>query len=172
MGNNERRKAEIGLGLAAAGGEEQQVRDLSVCVLAIGKPGDVEKNERKLEWPPFRYRLCRRIACGACIAAPRGGGHCEVHEPECVSGNLVARQDINALEDALARGLHFCGESLRGLTPPRRQAADLLVFRSNPRRIENRQSREGIAKTCAVSARAFSKSLHAKYHTRFQVNVF
>ena len=40
MGDHERRKAEIGLGLAAAGREEQQVSDLAICVLAVGKSGD------------------------------------------------------------------------------------------------------------------------------------
>ena len=120
MGDHERRKAEIGLGLAAAGWEEQQVSNLAICMLAIGKSGDVEQDERELERPPFRCRLRGWIASSARIAASRGRGNCEIHEPECISRNLVAGQDLNAVEDTLACRLHVSDESLRGLAPPHR----------------------------------------------------
>ena len=120
MGDHERRKAEIGLGLAAAGREEQQVRNLAICMLAIGKSGDIEQDERELERPPFGCRLRGWIASSARIAAPRSRGNCEIHEPECVSRNLVAGQDLDAFDDTLACRLHVSDESLCGFAPPRR----------------------------------------------------
>ena len=59
MGDREGREAEIGLGLAAAGREEQQVGDLAIGMLAIGKSGEVEQDERELERPPFAVPAAR-----------------------------------------------------------------------------------------------------------------
>ncbi len=72
MGDHERRKAEIGLGLAAAGREEQQVSNLAIGMLAIGKASDIEQNERELERSPFGCRQRGRVASRARISPPRG----------------------------------------------------------------------------------------------------
>ena len=50
-------EAEIGLGLAAAGREEQQVDDLAVRMRRIGQAGEVEQDEGELERPPDRRLL-------------------------------------------------------------------------------------------------------------------
>ena len=48
MGDDEGGETEIGLGLAAAGREEQQIGDLAVGVLAIGKPAMLRR--MKASW--------------------------------------------------------------------------------------------------------------------------
>ncbi len=82
MRDHERREAEIGLGLAAAGREEQQVGSLAVGMRAIEKAGHIEQDEGELERPPFGCRLRVRIAGGARDAASRRHGDGEIHEAE------------------------------------------------------------------------------------------
>ena len=96
MGDHERRKAEIGLGLAAAGWEEQQVGGLAVDMRAIDEAGEIEQDEGELERPPLRFRQCLRIASGARIAAPRGHGDGEIHEAEGRPRSGVPGQDVDA----------------------------------------------------------------------------
>ena len=47
-------RPEIGLGLAAAGREEQQVSNLAIGVRSIDQAGEVEQDEGELERPPLR----------------------------------------------------------------------------------------------------------------------
>ena len=56
MRDHERREAEIGLGLAAAGREEQEIGGLAVDMRAIDQAGQIEQHEGKLERPPLRLR--------------------------------------------------------------------------------------------------------------------
>ena len=54
MDQREGRQAEVGLGLAAAGREEEQVDNLAVVVVRIDDPGQVHQDEGKLERSPGR----------------------------------------------------------------------------------------------------------------------
>jgi hypothetical protein len=51
--DREGRQAEVGLRLAAAGGEEEQVHHVAVRVWAIGERAQVHQQERELERPPL-----------------------------------------------------------------------------------------------------------------------
>src|SRR5262245_59175402 len=107
MRNRERSKTEIGLGLAAARREEQQLGNLTIAMFAIGKPRDVEKNECELEWPPLGCWLGRGVAGRSGIAAASCHRDGEVHEAERSPGSLILRENIDPLDDPLTRFLHF-----------------------------------------------------------------
>ena len=71
MRDREGGEAEIGFGLAAAGGEEQEVHDLAIRVLLFDEAGKVEEDEGKLEGPPCgRVHLLGR-ACSSIAASRR-----------------------------------------------------------------------------------------------------
>src|SRR5262249_21667309 len=91
-------EAEISLGLAAAGREEQEIGNFGIGVLAIGKTSDVEQDEGELERPPCRRRLCRGIAGCAGVAATRCPCDGQIHVAESTAGNVIARQELNAIE--------------------------------------------------------------------------
>ena len=120
VGDDEGGEAEIGLGLAAARREEQQVGDLAVRVGSVGQAGEVEQDEGELERSPFRRRLCVRIAARARIAVPRRIRHREIHETEGSPRDVVAGQDVDSFDHPLARALHFGDEPLRRLAPAHR----------------------------------------------------
>ena len=154
-------ETEIGLGLAAAGREEQQVGNLAVGMLAIGKPGNVEKDEGELERPPFRRGLRRRISGRAGIAPPRSHGDGEVHVAEGAARDVVAGHEIDAFEDAPARDLHLGNEALGGLAAPRRQGGRASCAR--PRSIgrtapADRQARRPTSRRL-LAARSASASM-------------
>ena len=52
--HRERREAQVRLGLAAAGREEEQVHRLAVWVARVGEAGQVEQDEGELEGAPAR----------------------------------------------------------------------------------------------------------------------
>ena len=133
MGDDEGREAEIGLGLAAAGREEQQIGGLAVGMLAIGKPGEIEQDEGELERPPFRRGLRRRIAVCAGVAPPRRHRHGEVHDSGRRSRAMsLSRQDVDARRDALLRGSPFRRSSRSAVSRRRvRQAAELASARAS-----------------------------------------
>ncbi|MBL8235622.1 MAG: glycosyltransferase family 4 protein, partial [Bryobacterales bacterium] len=57
--NDEGGEAEIGLGLAAARREEQQIGDFSVRMATVDQPREGHQDERQLERPPRRIRQRR-----------------------------------------------------------------------------------------------------------------
>src|SRR5207244_4308569 len=119
-------EAEISLGLAAARRKEQQVGNLTVAMFAIGQPRDVEQDEGQLKWSPFGGTLRRRIACRSGIAAPSSHRDREIHEAECCPRPVVARENVDSLDDSLARALHFDDEPLRGFPTPRGETLNFL----------------------------------------------
>jgi hypothetical protein len=131
-------ETQISLGLATARREEQQVGNLAVCVFAIGKSGDVEQDEGQLEWSPFGCRLRRRIACRSGIAAPGSHRDGQIHESESGPRSVVACQNVDPLDDSLARGLHFGDEPLRGFAPTRGKTGNLLLLNRNPFGVKHR----------------------------------
>ena len=64
-------RPEVGLGLAAAGREEEQVDHLAVVVRRVDDARQVHQEERELERPPRRRRRSRR---GPCPASCRTAG--------------------------------------------------------------------------------------------------
>ena len=57
MSDGEGCEPEIGLGLAAAGGEEQQVHGLAIWVGLVDEASQIEQDEGELEWAPLGRRL-------------------------------------------------------------------------------------------------------------------
>ncbi len=68
--HRERREPEVGLGLAAARREEQQVHRRAVGITRVGKAREVQQKEGELECAPAR-RSRYRDACGAPDATER-----------------------------------------------------------------------------------------------------
>ena len=54
MGDGEGGEAQIGLGLAAAGREEQEIDQLAIGVRLLGEAVEIEQDEGELERPPDR----------------------------------------------------------------------------------------------------------------------
>ena len=80
-------QAEVRLGLAAAGGEPNDVYDFCL-LLGVDDAMEVCQEETELEGPPAR------------VLAGGGNGHCPVHQPEGALQPLVATQSFDPLRDA------------------------------------------------------------------------
>ena len=78
-------KAEIGLGLAAAGGEEQEIHRLAGRVARIDQPGEIQQDEGELKGPPAGLVDIQTLA--------EGPGHRAVGHPEGIESVLVFGQD-------------------------------------------------------------------------------
>ena len=90
--HGERREAEIRLGLAAAGGEEQQVHEPALGIGRIGDAGEIQQDEGELKGPPAR----RTGGAFACETAREGGGHGAIRGTEGVERVRIGRQHPNA----------------------------------------------------------------------------
>ena len=119
-GERERRQAEVGLGLASAGREEQQLdlgkaRVGAALVGRVAQCGDLHQHEGELEHTPaVRRRPPRRHLGGGLVglqgvvlAAQRRDlgvdtlvSHHTVHEPEALQGVLVVDEVGDALVES------------------------------------------------------------------------
>ena len=102
MRDDEGGEAEIGLGLAAAGREEQEVGDLAVGVGLVGQAGEVEQDEGELERAPLRL-VC---AAGSPVA-PASRRRAAVATARFMNRKAVRalsllREDVDAVGDAAA----------------------------------------------------------------------
>ena len=97
-------EAEIGLGLAAAGREEQQIDDLAVVVQRVLQARQVEQDEGELERPPFRLALRGRIAAVQDrLALSRRARDRFVHGAEGEPRMRIGAQELDAGGNAVAR---------------------------------------------------------------------
>ena len=91
--DHERGQAQVGFGLAAAGGEKQQVDHLAVGVTRRHEPAQVHQDEGELEGPP--RRRVHEFGCDARLlraALPCGHGHRAVGQGERVERLLIIEQ--------------------------------------------------------------------------------
>ena len=110
-------RPEVGLGLAAAGGEPEEVGHgvgalAPVGVVEPGEAGEVEQDERQLEGIPRAVRGDVHVVVVDVPAPPDALGeeragplepHGVVHEPEGVGHLRVGRQQVEPLLDPLQR---------------------------------------------------------------------
>ena len=153
MSDHKGREPEIGLGLAAAGREEQQVGGLTIDVPPIDEAGQVKQNEGKLEWPPLRFWQCGRVASCTGIAATRGHRDGKIHEPEGRPRPRIAGQNLDAARDAALRRFHLGNQAFAGFPTPVGKAGELPALRFDPEPIEGRQIRQGSAERNAIRPR-------------------
>ena len=120
MGDGPRREAEIRLGLAAAGREEQQIDDLPVGVQRVLQPAEVEQDEGQLERPPFRLALRGRFAAILNrLALSRRASDRFVHRAEGEPRIGVRAQQFDAGRDPVTRVSRRCDQSRRRGLPRR-----------------------------------------------------
>src|SRR5215472_787953 len=109
MGDREGGEAEIGLGLAAARREEQQIDDLAVGMCLVYETGQVQQDEGELERTPPRRPLDAGIdlasvesarSLGDRVAAPGRARHGLVHDAEGEPGASVAFENDDPLPDS------------------------------------------------------------------------
>ena len=109
-----RGQPQVGLGLAPAGREEQQIHRLAVRVDRISEAGQVQQQERELERPPARP------VGSDLVAQPlaQGPRHRPVRDPEGVQQIGILAQPGHAVGHAVGRHRRVV-EQLPGRLPPR-----------------------------------------------------
>ncbi len=100
--DREGRQAEVGLRLAAAGWEEEQVHELAVRLFRVGERGEVEQDEGELEGAPLRPAFREHVR----VSPPERLGDGSVGHAEGVEGLFVSLQRGDSL-------LHSVGGELR-----------------------------------------------------------
>ena len=151
MRDHQRREAEIGLGLAAAGREEQEVGCLAVSMRAIDQPGHIEQHKGELERPPLRLIERVRIAGRAGDAAAGRHGDGEIHEAEGRPRLGVACENIDAVRDPVLRGLHLGDKALAGFAAARGKTGELVALGVDPNPVEDGQIGQGRSKSSAIA---------------------
>ena len=121
----ERGESEIRLGLAATGGEEQQVHALALGIGGVGDAGEIQQDEGELKGLPAR----RTNAAFACETAREGGGHDAIRGTEGVERVRIGHQHPNAALHSV-RGNRGQAHELPGHLPAlARQVAEPRPFR-------------------------------------------
>ena len=69
------RQTQVGLGLAAAGGKEQQVDGVAIAIGGLGHPHEVHQQEGELERTPARQHVFRLFAPHHPEPLTGSGGH-------------------------------------------------------------------------------------------------
>ena len=133
--DDERDETEVGLGLAAAGGEPEQIGQPSVVVLGVGETAEIQKDEGDLERSPdlCGARRRRRGRPGADPVLPASLLlHRGVHEPERLELRSSAGEQIDAALHAVGRGAGGVEMALRRWSERRVECRDLLVALRDP----------------------------------------
>jgi len=139
--HDERRQSEVGLGLAAARREEQQVDRLAVGIGGVGEPGKVHQDERELEglpaWAVYLEPLAQRA------------GYRSVGDSERVEGIRISCQRLDAAFDASGREVGEGQELLRSLLAFGAQRHLSLAGRLDPLAVLTHEGRKSLAGTLA-----------------------
>jgi len=156
-------QAEIGFGLAAAGGKTAgRAISRSAC-LRSESPAMLSRMNRQLEG---RHSVLVRdwIARSACVAV-RAARRLRVHEPECVSGRYRAGQNVEPSRIRW-RAVSISAMSALRLAPAHRKPPSSWRLR-DPRRIKGPAERKRHRKARAVPSRA-RREPHAEHPRDFR----
>ena len=155
-------EAEIGLRLAAAGREEQQVDDLAVGVQPVVQAGEVEQDEGELERSPFRRpagRPDRRRGPPSRWRAARATASFIARKARRACGSR--REQRDAVGDAIARVPRRVDQALRRRLPRRAgDAGDRGCLRRDPRLVLRRQASSAAPQRVGSGPRQLGERLH------------
>ena len=125
--HRERRKPEVGLGLATARGEEQQVHRCAVGIARVGKAREIQQEKRELEGAPARGLDSETLA--------ERSGHGAIGHAESVERVRILGEHRDAPLDPVGGNTREAQEFLGCLAPTSLQRRDGRSLRLDPRTI-------------------------------------
>ena len=154
---------QIGLGLAAAGGKEQQVGGVAIRMPPVRHARQIEQDEGQLEWPP-RGRAVPRPP------GPRRIRHRTIGDGKGGPRPRIPGQQRDPRRDPPARDI-LRGDQRFGGPKPLRRTRNIggihrPALRHRPVAIGRRQRRQRRAQRRPVARRQFRQPVHAEGHPR------
>ena len=160
---DEGRQPQVGLGLAAASGEEQQIHHLAVTMERVRHAPQGEQDVSELEGPPAgRGDLVRRLAFGLGLAPPGRRRHGAVGDTKGQQGIRIGEEGDPRL-DAVGRVLRRLQELGRGLGPPAAESGALVALGPHPVPILVHQRHQLAGGVLAVGQ--LGQGLHTQFHS-------
>lgn len=165
-------EAEVGLRLAAAGGEEEKVYAFAVAVALVSETVERKQDECQLEWPPCRGGHIGGRAVAALrkpLAAAGGRRHRAVGDPKRLEGLGIRGEHRDAGLDALRGRLHVGEHVRRGLATAALHVAEHGSLGIDPGAVllYQRQDRCGGGGTIGESAELLHAERHALQYAGF-----
>ena len=140
--HREGRKAKVRLRLAAAGGEEEEVHDLTVRVRRVGEPRQIQQQEGELEGAPLRI-----LQTGALL---EGEEYCRVRHPEGIERLRVVGEHRDAALHAGCRDRGEAEQLLGRFALPGGKRVEFAVAFSNPVPVADDERPEAFAHGVAL----------------------